>query len=192
MTKLNIKVILGSIRKDRFGDKPAKWIVDMVKKMEDVSVELLDLRNYQLPIFNEPISPSHVKGAYANKDANVWAKKIAAADGFIVVTPEYNHGYPASLKNNIDYIFKEWNKKPVAFVAYGSVGGARAVEQLRQVAVELQMAPIRNSVHINAPWYLVESDGSLKVGALDLYLDAAKNMLSELMWWAKALKTARE
>lgn len=191
MEKLNIKIIIGSIRENRFGDKPAKWIFEIAKKMPEISVEILDLKDYLLPIFSETISPSYVKGKYAKKETNLWAKKIAEADGFIMVTPEYNHGYPPSLKNNIDYLYKEWNQKPVAFVAYGSVGGSRAVEQLRQVAVELQMAPIRNAVHINMPWNLLEQDGSLKVGALKPYAIAAQNMLVQFVWWARALKVAR-
>lgn len=191
MDKLNIKIILGSIRENRFGDKPTQWINDIAKTMPEISVEILDLKDYQLPIFAENISPAYVKGEYSIKGVNIWAKKIAEADGFIIVTPEYNHGYSSALKNNIDYLYKEWNKKPVAFVAYGSAGGARAVEQLRQVAIELQMAPIRNAVHINAPWNLVEPSGDLKIKALDEYADSAKNMLDQLIWWTKALKNAR-
>jgi NAD(P)H-dependent FMN reductase len=191
MDKLNIKIILGSIRENRFGDKPAKWIYDIASVMPEISVELLDLRDYKLPIFAEAVSPAQVKGEYASEEVNVWAKKIAEADGFVIVTPEYNHGYTSALKNNMDYLYKEWNKKPVVFVAYGNSGGTRAVEQLRQVAIELQMAPVRNAVHINAPWNLVEPDGTLKAGALDAYATSAKNMLDQLIWWTKALKVAR-
>ena len=192
MNNINIKVILASVRKGRFGDKPAKWIVDLALQTKGVSVELLDIKEYILPIFAEAVSPAYVQGAYATLEINRWAEKITTADGFIIITPEYNHGYPASLKNNLDYLYKEWNNKPVAFVGYGSVGGARAVERLRQVAIELQMAPIRNAVHIFAPWNLVEADGSLKQGALDDYANNAKNMLEQLVWWVNALKEARE
>ena len=108
------------------------------------------------------------------------------------MTPEYNHGYPSSLKNNIDYLYKEWNKKPIAFVGYGTTGGAFAVGQLRQVAIELQMAPIRMATHIVSPWNMVEKDGSLKLGALDHYANGAKKMLEQLKWWTKVLKNARE
>ena len=191
MDKLNIKIILASIRENRFGDKPTEWIANMDKKIPGVSVEVLDLKDYKLSIFAEAVSPSYVKGEYSNPAVNNWAKKIAETDGFIIVTPEYNHGYPSSLKNNIDHIYKEWNRKPLALVAYGSAGGARAVEQLRQVAVELQMAPIRNAVHINEPWNLIEPNGTLKTGALDQYVNSAQNMLDQLIWWAKVLKTAR-
>lgn len=192
METLNIKIILASVRDGRFGDKPAKWIADIAKEIESFSAELLDLKDYSLPIFAEAVSPAYVEDDYSNSLVNRWAEKIVSADGFIVITPEYNHGYPSSLKNNIDYLYKEWNKKPIAFVGYGTTGGAFSVGQLRQVAVELQMAPIRTAIHIISPWNLVEKDGSLKPGALDHYANGARKMLEQLKWWAKALKDARE
>lgn len=191
MDKLKIKVILASIRNNRFGDKPANWIASLAEQMPDFAVEILDLKNYQLPMFAEGTSPAQIEGSYGKPEVDQWAGKIAEADGFIFVTPEYNHGYPASLKNNLDYIYKEWNKKPMCVVAYGGVGGARAVEQLREVAIELQMVPIRNSVNIMNPWLLSEMDNSLKAGALDGYVKTAQNMLTQLSWWAKVLKEAR-
>lgn len=192
MEELNIKVILSSIREGRFGDKPAQWITGLASKFPGFSVELLDLKDYMLPIFAEAISPSDVEGEYRTPEINRWAEKIAEADAFIIVTPEYNFGYPSSLKNNLDYVYKEWNKKPIASVGYGGVGGARAIEQLRLVAIELQMAPIEIAVHIIAPWRLVNDDRSLISGSFDNYLDRAHRMFEELSWWANALKTARE
>ncbi|MEK7150291.1 MAG: NAD(P)H-dependent oxidoreductase [Patescibacteria group bacterium] len=192
MTALNIKIILASVRDGRFGDKPAKWIADIANEVEGFSVELLDLKDYSLPMFAEAVSPFYVLDKYSNPLINRWAEEIATADGFVVVTPEYNHGYPSSLKNNMDYLYKEWNKKPIAFVGYGTTGGSFAVGQLRQVAIELQMTPIRNAVHINSPWNLVEKDGSLKSGALDKYANEARKMLEQLKWWAKVLQDARK
>ncbi len=195
--QLHIKIILASIRENRFGDKPAQWILEHVKQLESagdstIHVEVLDLREYELPFFAEAVSPIYVAGAYGNPAVDRWAQKIGEADGYIIVTPEYNNGYPTSLKNNIDYLYKEWNNKPVCFVAYGSTGGARVVQQLREVAIELQMAPIRNSVHIMNPWLLVEENNALKSGALDMYNKNAENMLQQFMWWMRALKNARE
>lgn len=192
MNTINIKIILASIRNNRFGDKPAKWIMERAQKLEGASVELLDLRDYQLPMFAEGVSPSHVVGDYEKPEVNRWAKKIAEADAFVIVTPEYNHGYPSALKNNIDYLYKEWNKKAIAFVSYGTTGGGRVIQQLRSVATELQMAPIRNSVHIFFPWNLLDEKGELKPGAFDVNEKSAENMFNQLLWWANALKSARE
>lgn len=196
MTKnssIEIKVIVGSTRQGRFSEKPAQWIFEEAKKLEGVEAELLDLRDYPLPFFDEPTSPAIVKdGAYPNDVAKKWAAKIREADAFIIITPEYNHGTSGVLKNALDYVYAEWNNKPVGFVAYGGVGGARAVEQLRGVAIELQMAPIRNAVHIPQHWNLLDENGGLKTGALDPFKKSADTFLDQLLWWAKALKIARE
>ena len=190
---LNIKVIIGSTRQGRFSEKPAQWIFEEVKKLEGVEVELLDLRDYEMPFFDSPISPSMAKGQYSNETVKKWAEKINDGDAFIIVTPEYNHSTSGVLKNAIDWISPEWNKKPVAFMSYGSVGGARAVEQLRLIAVELQMAPIREAIHINGEQYFpVIMGGGDPQKLLAGYKDKAKNMISQLLWWAKALKIARE
>lgn len=191
-TLLDIKVILGSTRQNRFSDKPGVWIFEETKKKEGVAVELLDLRNYPMPFYDDSVSPSVIKGgAYPNEIVRRWAVKIKKADAFIIVTPEYNHSVSAVLKNALDSIYAEWNRKPVGFIAYGGVGGARAVEHLRSIAVELQMAPIRNAVHIHQHWNLLDENGNLKAGALDPFVKNADVFLDQLIWWAKALKTAR-
>ena len=193
MEKLHIKVILASIRPNRFGIHPATLLMDVASKRDDMTVELLDLKDYRLPDFESPISPAYVKDAsYGRADVDAWAAKIAEADGFVIVTPEYNHGYPAPLKNAIDHIYKEWNNKAVAYVGYGGTGGARVITQLRSVATEQQMAPIRSSVHIMFPWMLTEADGSLKPGALDDKMKPMSAMLDQLTWWAAALRSARQ
>lgn len=188
---LRVKIILGSTRPNRFSEHAGRWISEEAKKIAGVEAEILDLRDYEMPFFNESASPSYKQAPYKNETVERWTEKIAEADGFIIITPEYNHGPAAVLKNALDYAFKEWNNKPVGFVAYGSVGGSRAVEQLRQVAVELQMAPIRNAVHISAPWTLRDDAGNLKSGALAPYQQASEGLLAQLVWWAKALKVAR-
>lgn len=191
--KINIKVIIGSTRQNRFSEYPARWIYEEAKKASDTDVELLDLRDYPLPFFNEPMSPAMVKdGVYPNEIARTWAEKIREADAFIMVTPEYNHSASGVLKNALDYIYAEWNNKPVGFIAYGGVGGARAVEHLRGIAVELQMAPIRNAIHIPQHWNMLDENGKLKAGALDSFNGSAKAFLEQLLWWAKALKAAQE
>jgi len=181
-----IKVILGSTRQERFGDQPAKWIADKAKA-KGLDVEILDLRDYPLPFFNESISPKKGEG-YPYPVSTKWAEKIGEADGFIITAAEYNHGYTAVLKNAMDYVSREWNNKPVAFVGYGSVGGARAVEQLREVAIELQMAPIRNAVHMTNFWNLLDEKGQMKTESFDAAGDA---LIDQLIWWTDALSAAR-
>ncbi len=181
---------MGTTRPSRFSDKAAVWIYDKLLALAGVQSEIVDLRDYPLPLYEEPASLGQL-GVAGNDAARRWAGKVAEADAYIVVTGEYNHSIPAVLKNALDYAYSEWNNKPVAFVSYGSVGGARAVEHLRGAAVELQMAPIRNAVHIPAPWTLLNEQGSLKAGALDPYADAASAMLEQLLWWGRALKAAR-
>ena len=188
---LKVKIILGSTRPARFSEHAGGWILEQAKKIAGIETEILDLRDYAMPFFNEAVTPSAKKEDYADEAVQRWTKKIKEADGFIIVAPEYNHGYTAVLKNALDYVSTEWNNKPVGFVAYGSAGGARAVEQLRAVAIELQMAPVRNAVHIMAPWFLRDEKGNLKSGALDSYQGAAEALLTQLVWWAKALQAAR-
>jgi len=193
MDTIKIKVIVGSTRQGRFSEKPARWIFDEAKKLQSVLVEMLDLRDYPMPFFEEPASPSMIKEPYANPVVAAWTKKISDGDAFIVVVPEYNHGPSAVMKNAFDYVGKEWNKKPIAFVSYGSVGGARAVEQLRLVAVELQMAPVRTAVHIPWPVYMAVVGEPVPVKPeLFAPVAAAKDsLLEQLVWWARALASAR-
>lgn len=189
---LHIPVILGSTRPGRTSEKVLPWVMAALKKEKNITAEALDLRDYPLPFYDEPTSPAQVKdGQYPNDSARKWAEKIRAADAFIVIAPEYNHGPSAVLKNAFDSIYAEWNNKPIAFVAYGSAGGARSVEQLREIAVELQMAPIRSGVHIQSPWALLGEDGNFKKGALEAYDGALASLIGQLRWWGDALKAAR-
>src|SRR6185437_6438023 len=133
-----ISVIVGSVRRGRFAEKPARWILQQLQRRPDVDARLLDLIGYPMPFFDEPISPGMPgRPAYEHPVVKKWTAAIAASDGFIFVTPEYNHGPPAVLKNALDWVYPEWNRKAAAFVSYGSVGGARSVEQLRLIAIEL-------------------------------------------------------
>ncbi len=189
---LKVKVIVGSTRPQRFSEKIVPWVNEALGKRSDLEVEVLDLREYQLPYFDMPMSPAYVQnGEYPSELVRAWAAKIGEADAYVIIAPEYNHGYSAVLKNALDVVYGEWNRKIVGFVSYGSVGGGRAVEQLRQVAVELQMASTRTAVHIQAPWLLSGEDGQLKPGVLDSYTHALEDMLDQLEWWGNALKAAR-
>lgn len=190
MSTMKIQIIMGSTRQGRFVEKPAKWIYEAAKKKEGIEVELIDLRDWPLPFFDEAVSPSMNKGNYTNELAAKWAKKVGEADGYIIIAPEYNHGYPAVLKNALDYVYSEWNNKPVGFVSYGGIaGGTRSVQQLRQVVIELQMMPIRNGVHIPMYWTQLDEKGELN---MDAHTEGAENLLKQLLYWAKILKSARE
>ncbi|MEI7345623.1 NAD(P)H-dependent oxidoreductase [Dickeya chrysanthemi] len=184
-----IGIIIGSTREGRFGDKPAQWIHNIAKQRTDLSVELVDLRDHPLPYFAESVSPAW--GPVSNEEAQRWAQKLDTFDGLIVVTPEYNHGPTAVLKNAFDYAYKEFARKPIAFVGYGGVGAARAVEQLRLVAVELQMVPVRNAVHIGMVEFMGVWQQGQQFGDFPHLAQAAGDMLDDLAWWAKALKSAR-
>ena len=190
MTKPKIGIVVGSTRPGRFADHPAKWINEIAGKREEFDVELLDLRDWPLPFFNEETSPAW--GPSKNEVAQRWQKKIDSLDGFIVIAAEYNRGPTAVLKNALDYGYKEWNKKPIAFVGYGGVGGARSVEQLRLHAIELQMAPTRAAVHIQIPVYLAVIKGEKGLNDFPELVQGAKDMLDQFAWWLKALKTARD
>ncbi|HVM77121.1 MAG TPA: NAD(P)H-dependent oxidoreductase [Candidatus Paceibacterota bacterium] len=194
MDPIKIKVIIGSTRPGRFSEKPARWIFEEAKKVEGVEAELLDLRDYPLPFFDEALPPSMTKEPYANPVVQQWTAKIADGDAFIVLTPEYNHGPSAVLKNAIDYVGKEWNKKPVGYVSWGSVSGARVVEMLRLTAVELQMAPIRQALYLPGTVYMAVKDvptEAIKPEMFEAVAPAQAAFFAQLMWWARALKTAR-
>jgi NAD(P)H-dependent FMN reductase len=190
MSKPRIGIVIATTRQGRFADKPATWIRNLAAARTDMEFEVIDLRDYPLPFFDEPVSPAWTPPK--NEIALRWAKKVGELDGFIFVTAEYNHGVPAVLKNALDYAYKEFNRKPAAYVAYGSVGGARSVEHLRLINIELQMVPTRSAVHIGGTDFLgVFLQG--KTFADSPHLEpAATAMLDELAWWAKTLKTARE
>jgi NAD(P)H-dependent FMN reductase len=190
MSKPKIGIIVGSTRPGRFADHPAKWIHEIAAKRDEFDVELLDLRDWPMPFFDEATSPAW--GPSKNEVAQRWQKKIDSLDGFIVIAAEYNRGPTAVLKNALDYGYNEWNKKPVAFVGYGGVGGARSVEQLRLHAIELQMSPIRAAVHIQIPVYLAVLKGEKGLNDFPEVVDGAKSMLDQFSWWLKALKTSRE
>lgn len=193
MEALKIKIILGSTRPRRFSKHPGTWILGLAEKIDEIEPELLDLRDYEMPFYEESVSPATEKGAGYEKPAvKQWAEKIEEADGFIIVTPEYNHGCSAVLKNALDYVWYPWNRKPVAFIGYGNAGGARSVEQLREVAVELEMVSTRRAVHITSPWNLVDENNNLKEGVLDSYEKSAQNMLEELVEWGSVMREVRE
>ncbi len=187
---LKIGVILGSTRDTRIGGKAAEWLMALAGQRTDLAFELIDLRDYALPFFNERASNMHAPTQ--DPEGLRWQKKIAEFDGYVIIAAEYNHGPTASLKNALDYAYVEWLRKPVSFVGYGSVGAARAIEQLRLIAVELQMAPIRSAVHIQGGDFLPIMMGQKTFNDLAHLPPLVTAMLDDLSWWANALKAARE
>ncbi len=190
MSKPRIGIIVGSTRAARFADAPAAWIAGIAAAHADIDVEVIDLRDYPLPFFDE--AASSLWAPSQSEVAQRWQKKIAEFDGFIVTAAEYSHGPTAVLKNALDYAYTEWNRKPVGFVGYGGVGAARAIEQLRMHAVELQMAPVRAAVHIAWADYLAVKQGEKKIDELEHLNQAGEALVNDVAWWAKALKRARE
>lgn len=190
MSKPKIGVIVGSTRAARFADKPTEWIAALAKARGDFDVEIVDLRDYPMPFFDE--AASSLWAPSTNEVALRWQKKVAELDGFIVIVGEYNRGPTAVLKNALDYAYTEWNRKPVTFVGYGGVGGARAIEQLRLHAVELQMAPSRYAVHIVWADYVQIAQQGKRIEEFEHLNQAAGAALDDLAWWANVLKDARE
>src|SRR5436190_9144458 len=139
---LKIAVIIGSTRPGRVGESVAKWAFELTKKRTEAEFELVDIKKFNLPLLDEPVPPS--MGQYSKEHTKIWAAKINSFDGYVVVTPEYNHGICGSLKNAIDFVYREWNNKAAGFVSYGSAGGVRAVEHLRIVMAEVQVTTVRN------------------------------------------------
>jgi NAD(P)H-dependent FMN reductase len=189
MAKPKIAIIISTTRAARFGHKPAEWLHDIASKREHLDLEIVDLRDFPMPFFDEVAS--NAWAPTQNEVAQRWQKKVAEFDGYIIVTAEYNRGPPAVLKNALDYAYPEWNRKAVAFVGYGSVGGARAVEQLRLIAIELQMAPTRTGVHIQGSDFLAVWRQGKPISELEYLKPNAETMLDELVWWTNALRTAR-
>jgi NAD(P)H-dependent FMN reductase len=180
--------VLGSTRDGRRGDRVGEWFAAIARAREDLAAEVVDLLAWDLPWFRAAEVPA--RGDYRDEATRRWAAKVAEADGFVLVCPEYNHGYPASMKNALDLVYAEWSHKPVTFVTYGgSAGGVRASEQLVQVAVELKMAPLRAQVHIPMAGRVFGRGGP---GVPEpRHAAQAEIVLDELVWWARALRAAR-
>jgi NAD(P)H-dependent FMN reductase len=187
-----ISVIVGSTREGRFSEKPARWILRHLKKRDGVKAQLLDLREYPMPFFDQPVTPAMPgRSAFPNEVVQRWTAVIGRSDGFIFVTPEYNYGPSAVLKNALDWVYPEWHRKAACFVSYGSAGGVRSVQQLRETAIELQLAPIRSSVHIPVQTLMAHyTGGDVEAGLAELE-DRAGVMIDDLLWWTAALKAAR-
>lgn len=187
-----LQVITGTTREGRFSERVAAWAAGRLRQHDEFVVELVDLRDHPLPFFDGD-APARTGRDYANEAVTRFSRVIDRADGYVLLTGEYNHGYPAVLKNALDSTFVEWRRKPVAYIGWGNTGGARAIEQLRAVAVEFEMAPLRHAVHV-LPDVLIAvrqapdpADPSL-FASLEPRLDM---LADDLVWWMRALASAR-
>ncbi|GAA2618414.1 NAD(P)H-dependent oxidoreductase [Actinomadura fulvescens] len=185
---LKLAVIVGSTREGRFGPTVTKWFTGQASQREDLTVDVIDLAETPLPTVFPQFGQS--QGEEVERQLAAVSPRLAAADAFVIVTPEYNHSFPAPLKNAIDWHNEEWHAKPVGFVSYGGLaGGLRAVEQLRVVLAELHAVTIRDTVSFHNSWAEFEEDGTHRDGAG--CEAAAKTMLDQLAWWAHALRDAK-
>lgn len=186
MSDLRIAVILGSTRPGRNGKAVADWVLGKAANREGVSYELVDLLDYPLPHLDEALPPT--LGQYTNEHTKTWAETIAKYDGYVFVSPEYNHSTSAVLKNALDYLYAEWNNKAAAFVSYGALGGARAIEHLRAIASELQLAHVRQQLSFSL-FTDFENFTAFKQGPQ--HDAAAQTLFDQLEVWARALKAIR-
>lgn len=178
--------MVGSVRQGRKSLPVAQWVQERARLREAFQPELIDLADWPLPMFGLARPPA--MGLSEDGAQQRWAAKVGAADGYIFVSPEYNHGPSAVLKNALDYLYAEWNRKPAAFVSYGNTGGARAVEQLRAVAAELRMAALAEAVHIFSAGDKISS-GRFAADSRDER--QLSQLFDSLTWWGRALATAR-
>jgi NAD(P)H-dependent FMN reductase len=184
---INIAVIVGSTRPGRKALDVARWVMEVAGTRGDAAFELVDIQDFQLPLLDEPVPPS--LGQYSQPHTKAWAAKIAEFDGFVFVTPEYNHGTSGALKNAIDYLYKEWNNKAAGFVGYGSAGGARAIESLRLVMGELMVADVRAQVMLSL---FTDFENFTTFNPAEHHERAVEAMLDQVVRWSGALKPLRK
>ena len=193
MAKPKIALIIGSTRPTRFADIPAHWMLAQAQTRDDMDVELLDLRDFSLPLFAEMASNAWMTTQDAN--AVAWQKKLAEFDGYIFVVAEYNRSLTGALKNALDQAYVEWAHKPMGAISYGSMGGANALGHLQNIAVELQMVPVRNNVRIGgSDFFKIHPGmgGSGKIADIETVIaPSSKALLDDIVWWAKATMAAR-
>jgi NAD(P)H-dependent FMN reductase len=183
---LKVAIILGSTRPGRNGEAVGRWIHEIARKRTDANFELVDIKDFNLPLLDEPIPPS--MGQYTKEYTKIWSAKIDSFDAYVFVTAEYNHGIPGALKNAIDFLFKEWNNKVAGFVSYGSAGGVRAVEQLRLVMAELKVATVRSQVQLSL---FTDFENFTKFNPSSFHEKTVNTLLDEVIAWGGALKALR-
>ena len=184
---IKVAIILGSTRPGRNGEAVARWVHEHASRRDDADYELVDIADYDLPLLDEAIPPS--QGKYQKEHTKRWAEKIGGFDAFVFVTPEYNHSTSGALKNAIDFLYAEWNNKAAGFVAYGSAGGTRAVEHLRGIMAELQVADVRSQVALSL---FEDFEKFSKFKPRDIHANSLDSLFQQVVGWGKALKEYRE
>lgn len=184
---LKTALIVGSTRPNRFVDRILPWLTDSLRADGRLDLTVLDLKEHPLPFFNEGAPPTYIQGAWSEAASESWRQKIAAHDAFIATVPEYNHAPAAVLKNAFDSAYFEWNRKPVGFVGYGGAGAARAIVQMREVAAELQMQPLRHEMGFQRADYMAILGGQTPAD-LPWTAQTLKELVDHLVWWGEALK----
>lgn len=191
---MKLAIVIGSTRQNRQTFKVAKWVENMAEKIDGIESKLIDLTDYPMPFFAEPISPRYNPNRVVDLDIQKWLDIITEFEAYIFVTPEYNHSVPAVLKNALDYVAMEFNRKPAAIVSHGSVGGARATMQLKEILSESKLIVIPNSVALIGAHDNLDNEGILKEELKVLPYGpeyALKTMFEELKWYSDALGAAR-
>src|SRR5688572_16270564 len=181
-----VAIVTGSTRPGRNNEAVARWVHEIASKRSDAEFELVDIARYELPLLDEAVPPS--MGQYSRAHTKAWAEKIASFDAYVFVTPEYNHGPSAALKNAIDYLFREWNNKAAGFVSYGSAGGARAVEQLRLVMGEVMVADVRAQVMLSL---FTDFENCSEFKPDPRHVAEVDTMLDQVIAWGTALRSVR-
>jgi NAD(P)H-dependent FMN reductase len=184
---IRVAIIIGSTRPGRKAEAVARWVHEIASQRGDAEFEVVDIQAFNLPLLDEPVPPS--QGQYQHAHTLAWSEKIAAFDGYVFVTPEYNHATSGALKNAIDYLFQEWNNKAAGFVGYGSAGGVRAVENLRLVMGELMVADVRTQVALSL---FTDFENFTVFKPAPHHEKTVNAMLDQLIAWAGALKPLRE
>lgn len=187
MSDIRIAVIIGSTRPGRNGQAVAEWVLEQAQGRDGATYELVDLADFPLPHLDEPMPAAY--GQYAGEHTQAWSEKVASYDGFVFVTPEYNHSISGVLKNALDYLYAEWNNKAAAFVGYGSLGGARAVEHLRTVASELQLAHVRQSLAFSV---FTDFEQFTDFKPAEIHTQSAATMFDQLESWSVAMRSVRQ
>ena len=186
MAHMRIGIIVGSTRPGRKADAVARWVHEIASRRPDAEFEVVDIAAYDLPLLDEPVPPS--MGQYSKEHTKRWSAAIASFDGFVFVTPEYNHATSGALKNAIDFLYAEWNNKAAGFVGYGSAGGTRAVENLRLIMAEVQVATVRTQVALSLR---EDFENYTTFKPLARHEKTVNAMLDQLVAWTGALRTLR-